>query len=159
MKRDPSLISLSHDHHQALFVAHRLTRASRHTAPEALTALNAYWSGHGQSHFRAEEEILFPAYAAHADPYDGLLAKALCDHVAIRQRIQALHHAAGPDLSQLSELGRLIEAHVQLEERQLFPRIEAALSAPELTAVADALTRATENSPSDHRDTPSNDAP
>lgn len=157
MRRDPALISLSHDHHQALFVAHKLTRASRQTAPEALTTLNAYWSSHGQTHFRAEEEILFPAYAAHADPYDALLAKALCDHVAIRQRIQALHQAPAPDLSLESELGRLIEEHVRLEERKLFPRIEAVLAAPELAAVADALTRATERRPSDDHDATADD--
>lgn len=140
MKRDPALVSLSHDHHQALFVAHKLTRASSETAAEALAALDAYWSGHGQSHFRAEEEILFPAYAGHADPYDPLLARALCDHVAIRQRVNnALEHAAAPEQAALSQLGRLMQEHVRFEERTLFPRIEAALPAAELAAVAEGL--------------------
>ena len=139
MKRDPALVSLSHDHHQALFVAHKLTRALPHTAPGAIDALSAYWSGHGQAHFRAEEEILFPAYAGHADPYDPLLARALCDHVAIRHRIQALGGPSAPELAALAELGRMIEAHVRLEERELFPRIEAALPQSELGAVGEAL--------------------
>lgn len=139
MKRDPALVSLSHDHHQALFVAHKLTRASPETAAEALTALDAYWSEHGQAHFRAEEEILFPAYAGHADPYDPLLARALCDHVAIRQRVNAIGQAGTREQAALSELGRLMQEHVRFEERTLFPRIEAALPAAELAAVADAL--------------------
>lgn len=141
MKRDPALASLSHDHHQALFVAQKLTRASAQTAAEARTALGEYWSGHGQAHFRAEEEILFPAYAGYADPYDPLLARALCDHVAIRHHVRALDESAAPEESALAELGRLIQEHVRFEERTLFPKIEAALPAEELVAVAEALDR------------------
>ncbi|MBV9819646.1 MAG: hemerythrin domain-containing protein [Solirubrobacterales bacterium] len=140
MKRDPALISLSHDHHHALVVARTLTRASEDTIAEALAALTSYWVHEGRAHFRAEEEILFPAYAAHGDPHHPLLAQALCDHVAIRQRVHALDHAA-PSTSLLAELGELIEMHVRLEERQLFALIEAALGADELAAVAEALQR------------------
>jgi hypothetical protein len=143
MKRDPALISLSRDHHQALFVAQKLTRASPHTTREAITALQEYWRGHGQAHFRAEEEILFPAYVGHADPYDPLLARALCDHALIRQRIRALDPAAA-DLSVLSALGRLLQDHVRLEERKPFPQIEAALPPSKLAEVADALAQVTD---------------
>lgn len=157
MKRDPALVSLSHDHHQALFVAHKLTRASPQTADEAVTALRAYWSGHGQAHFRAEEEILFPAYAGHADPYDPLLARALCDHVAIRQRVQAVCRGPAFGPAALGALGRLMQEHVRLEERQLFPRIEAALSVADLASVADALARATDGPPVEDRHEPPED--
>lgn len=142
MKRDPALISLSHDHHQALFVAHNLTRATRGTATAALSSLNAYWSGHGEAHFRAEEEILFPAYVRHAGPSDALVAQALSDHAEIRGRIDGLDVGAAEDLPALSELGRLIADHVRLEERKLFPRIEEALPQQELAAVGQALLSA-----------------
>jgi hemerythrin-like domain-containing protein len=143
MKRDPSLLSLSHDHHQALFVSHKLRNAGVGTADRALADLHAYWESHGQAHFRAEEEVLFPAYVAHANPYDPLLAKVLCDHVAIRQRINTLDRDAGRDVAALHELGRLLSQHVRLEERELFPKIEAALPEAELAAVGAALERAT----------------
>lgn len=142
MKRDPALVSLSHDHHQALFAAQKLVRAQEDTAADALASLTAYWSCHGQAHFRAEEEILFPAYARHGDPYDPLLARALCDHAAIRAHIQSVDAAASTDLSKLHELGRLIQEHVRLEERRLFPAIEGALPAEDLAAIAEALAAA-----------------
>jgi hemerythrin-like domain-containing protein len=141
VKRDPALVSLSHDHHQALFVAHKLTRAGADTAAAARAALLEYWDRHGRTHFRSEEELLLPAYAAHHDPYDPLVVRVLCDHIAIRQLIAALERESEPSVPALHELGHLLASHVRLEERQLFPSIEAALPAAELAAVAAALER------------------
>lgn len=143
MKRDPSLISLSRDHHKALLASQKLLTARADTAEKALADLRAYWDAHGQAHFRAEEEVLFPAYAGHADANDPLLARVLSDHLAIRQRVHALNHDLTAEISALHELGRLINDHVRLEERKLFPLIEAALPAAELIAVGTALDRAT----------------
>jgi hypothetical protein len=136
MKRDPALVSLSHDHHQALFVAQRLRDA---TAEDARAALAEYWEAHGRDHFRQEEEVLLPAYAAHGDPHGQLVARALCDHVAIRQRVGALAGGGNRPLDSLHELGEMLAAHVRLEERELFPLIEAALPPDELAALAEAL--------------------
>lgn len=136
MKRERALVSLSHDHHQALVVAQNLRRASTETAAEARAKLAAYWEEHGRTHFRLEEEVLLPAYAGHGDPYDPLLARALCDHVAIRHRIQLLGRDSAASLAALHELGGLISDHVRLEERELFPLIESALPHAELVAVA-----------------------
>jgi len=120
VKRDPAPASLSRDHHQALFVAQRLSRASADTAAEARTAVLAYWEGqgHGRGHFRCEEEVLLPAYAGHADPYDALVARVLCDHVAIRYRIAAVERDSTTTVTALRELGRLISGHVRREERE-----------------------------------------
>jgi len=139
MKRERALVSLSHDHHQALYVALKLRRASVDTAAEARAKLAAYWQGHGRAHFRLEEEVLFPAFVGHGDPYHSLLARALCDHVAIRHRIDVLGRDSEPCLAALHELGGLISDHVRLEERELFPLIESALPHAELVAVATAL--------------------
>jgi hemerythrin-like domain-containing protein len=142
VKRDPALVSLSRDHHQALFVAQKLSRASAETAAEARAALAAYWEEHGRAHFRLEEDVLFPAYAGQGDPYNPLLARALCDHVAIRQRIAAYGRQSTTPIAQLRELGSLISDHVRLEERELFPMIEQALPTAQLAAVALALAHA-----------------
>ena len=139
MKRNPGLVTLSRDHHQALSVAQKLRRATADTAQEARSAFVAYWEEHGRAHFRLEEEILLPAYAAHADPHHPLVARALCDHVAIRARVDALAVDEAPDPATLRELGEGLADHVRLEERELFGLIEAALPAARLAAVAAAL--------------------
>ena len=139
MKRDPALVTLSHDHHQALAVAQKLRRADKQSADRARAELVAYRDGHGREHFRLEEEILFPAYAGYGDPYDPLLARALCDHVAIRREVDAAAGDPQAPVGTLQKLGAMISDHVRLEERELFPLIERALPETELAAVAAAL--------------------
>jgi hemerythrin HHE cation binding domain-containing protein len=148
MKRDPALVSLSHDHHQALFVAQKLRRATRQTGDEARAAFLAYWKGHGRAHFRLEEEVLLPAYAGYGDPHHPLVAQVLCDHVVIRNRADALARDGAATVADLHALGVRLAQHVRLEERELFPLIESAMPPAQLAAVAAALESA-EHAPAD----------
>ena len=139
MKRDPALVPLSHDHHQALRVAQLLQRANAGSAPEARAAFAAYWREHGARHFEVEERVLFPAYAPYGDPHHPLLARSLCDHVDIRARAAAVTDGGEPAPDELHELGARLADHVRLEERELFPIIEDALPPERLAALGDAL--------------------
>jgi hypothetical protein len=148
MKRDPALVSLSRDHHQALFVVQKLRRATTQTADEARTAVLAYWEGHGSAHFRLEDGVLLPAYAGHGDSHHPLVAEVLCDHVAIRHGADVLARGGAATVADLHELGVRLEQHVRLEERELFPLIESAMPPAQLAAVAAALELA-EHAPAD----------
>ncbi len=86
--------------------------------------------------------MLLPAYARHGDPHHPLVARALCDHVAIRQRMDALARDPPPEVGCLRELGTMLSGHVRLEERELFVLIEQTLPAAELAALAGALQHA-----------------
>jgi iron-sulfur cluster repair protein YtfE (RIC family) len=143
MRRSAALASLSRDHHEALVLAQKLRRATPATVTTSRESFLAYWQAHGQNHFRLEEEILFPAYAAHGDPHHALIARALCDHVAIRHHAQALAGANEPTLDALHELGHQLAAHVRLEERRVFPLIEQAMPSDELAVLARALSPST----------------
>lgn len=142
MQRDPALVSLSHDHHQALFVAQKLRRADAAGADEARAAFRDYWSTHGARHFEVEEQVLLPAFAEVADPHQPLVAQVLCDHVELRRRGREVLAAAEPDVEALQELGRRLAEHVRVEERDLFPLIEDALSQERLVHLAEELERA-----------------
>lgn len=139
MKRDPALILLSRDHHAALSVALHLRRATAESATDLRADALRYWTTAGRAHFRLEEEVLLPSYARYGDPYHPLVARALCDHVAIRQRIDTLAQDALPELACLHELGTILFDHVRLEERELFALIEQTLPAAALAALAGAL--------------------
>ena len=126
MKRSDALQPLSRDHHQALAVALTLRRADAETAPAAAGAFL--------------EEILLPAYAAHADAGHPLVVRVLIDHVEIRERAQRIERGE-PDAApgELNELGERLAEHVRIEERELFPLIEAALPADAAASLAAAL--------------------
>ncbi len=129
MKRSAELKPLSHDHHQALFVAMQLKRASPEDGPFAFQAFADFVRETGDRHFRIEEEILLPAWlagvGAAAEPA-ALAARVAAEHLEIRARARRLA-AAGPAPDELRELGDLLERHVRFEERELFPLIEDAL--------------------------------
>ena len=137
MKRHSALVPLSRDHHHALVIARVLRCATAHTAAEAARAFLAHWEGEERLHFRVEEEVLLPAYAARGDGGHPVVVRVLIDHLRIR--CDAERVAAGAPLEVLHELGDRLAAHVELEEHELFPLIERTLSEPELSVLGERL--------------------
>jgi len=127
MKRHPALIPLSHDHHHALVEARRLRRAA--DTPEsakAATAFLRFFAGETTRHFREEEELLFPSVVEFEEARERLV-QALLEHQRLRAsaaRLQQLVDTGGKLDETMRELGGLLEAHVRLEEREVFPLIE-----------------------------------
>ena len=155
MKRAAALTSLSREHHQALVVAQKLRRTRKDTSAENRAAFLSFWECHGSVHFRLEEELLLPAFAAHGDPHHPLVARTLCDHVAIRQQADQLANDNTPTPASLQHLGTLLATHVRMEERELFPVLEQAMPADQLELTARALHEheqalAQRHQPTDH---------
>lgn len=130
MKRHPALVPLSHDHHHALVEARRLRRTSDAAEDErrkAVAAFLRFYSMETLRHFREEEEKLFPALVGHDGAADDLLVQALLEHQRIHALVGRLEQdmmAGAANGSSMRELGELLEAHVRLEERRLFPLIQ-----------------------------------
>jgi iron-sulfur cluster repair protein YtfE (RIC family) len=131
VKRHPALVELSRDHQHALAIAHGLRRATQHDAPEAAAAFQAFWKAEGRMHFRMEEELLLPAVASRGDARNPTVVQVLVDHVEIRAAARRVATRTA-SLVELHLLGDRLAAHVRLEERELFPLIEAALTEREL---------------------------
>jgi hemerythrin-like domain-containing protein len=142
VKRDPGLATLSREHHQALVMAQLLRRTPAETVAVATATFVDFWINYGQPHFRLEEEILLPAYAAHGDPYDPLVARALCEHVELRRLADAAAHGPPGKVEPLRRLGDLLARHVHFEERELFAMIEHAMPEDALRALGEELDRA-----------------
>ena len=138
MKRHLALQTLSRDHHQALVIAQRLQRAEAGDAVAAQDAFLEFWRAHGQPHFHAEEEVLLPRVAEAGRIEEPVVAQVLRDHAEIRRC--ALRLAGGPASGRaLRDLGERLAGHVLLEERELFPAIEAAFDDSELSRLAEDL--------------------
>ena len=75
------------------------------------------------SHFRAEEEILFPEMRTRLPDSRPLIDELVRDHETIRRGLPQLE--AGTALGKLIfDLGDLLERHIRREERELFPLFE-----------------------------------
>lgn len=137
MKRHPALVPLSRDHHHALVLARRLRRAEAADAGEAAQAFLEHWTEEERLHFRIEEEVLLPAYAAHGDPEHPAVIRTLLDHMEIRRDVERLAAGAEPQL--LHELGARLADHVKLEEQELFPLIERTVPETALAELGERL--------------------
>ena len=122
MKRHPALVPLSHDHHQTLVRARELRRAAADGDDAELERVagrfRRAFAGEVTRHFRDEEELLFPLLGE-LDPPPEPLVRAATQHATIRALVQRL-----PGRPAAAELGRLLEEHVRLEERELFELIQ-----------------------------------
>ena len=137
MKRHPALVPLSRDHHNVLVIAQQLCRATTETATEISGVFLAAWEAEEKQHFRLEEELLLPAYAAHGDPGHPVVMRMLQDHMLIRR--DAARLANDPSLDLLHDLGNRLADHVRLEERELFLLIEETIPESELQALGERL--------------------
>ena len=141
MKRSGALRPLSHQHHQGLFAALQLKRAREESAAQARSAFLDFFEREGSRHFRAEEELLLPAFARHIEFDQPEIARVLTEHVDLRRRALDLEENANPDPTELRELGERLESHIRFEERVLFPMIEEALPIDELERLGAAFAR------------------
>ena len=125
MLRDPSLIPLSHQHHNALalcVMARRSLAADsspRNVAKLARRATDRYQLELA-GHFQIEEQVLFPA----CGPMP-LIAVLVAEHRAIEGLIAQLRTAPTEDL--LEEFCALLSRHIRREENELFEEIQRTL--------------------------------
>ena len=139
MKRSAALAPLSRDHHHALVVSMALVRASEGTGRSSAQLFADFIVEHEARHFALEEELLLPAVSA--GERGRLLGERIrADHRYLCQAAEQLRGAAqAPSIELLHELGSRLRAHVQLEERELFPYLEKTLDAATLDRIGAAI--------------------
>jgi len=146
--RHPSLILLSHDHHHGLALALRCRKQAlgqlkpmgaaglRERAKECLE----FHANHLIAHFRAEEEILFPALRGIAPESDVIVDDLLSQHQEIGRTMSQLETGTG--LAKLIfDLGDLLERHIRKEERELFPLFELHVESANAEAIGEELKK------------------
>jgi hemerythrin-like domain-containing protein len=143
MKRHPALIPLSRDHHDGLVQAVRLRRAAADgDAPCRLAAareFGEFFRNEERAHLRDEEEELFPLLLRHVQSQPAPLRETRLQHMQLEgfaRKLEIAVAAGSVDRETLAAAGELLEAHIRLEERQLFPLIEKLVPDDELRRLA-----------------------
>ncbi len=146
--RHPSLISLSHDHHHGLAVGLRLSQGDAALLADGWThdpagqadLVMRFYREELVPHFRAEEEVLFPAARAALPQLGDLIDRLLREHRTLSSQIGSLPTLSGAELrAVLVEIGKLLQEHIRSEERVLFPACEAGVPPDVLEALAGRL--------------------
>lgn len=126
MLRDPSLIPLSHQHHDALSLCVLTERSLRADSSEENTAMLARrvvdrFEQALANHFQVEERVLFPAVEERIEKMP-LIRELIEDHRKLEQLSDALRKK--PSLGSLQQFTELLRAHVRREENELFELIQ-----------------------------------
>jgi hypothetical protein len=129
MLRDPNLIPLSHQHHNALAMCVLTRRSLRADASPANVgqlarrAIDRY-ELEIANHFEIEEQILFTAMENALGPIP-LLPLLAAEHRQVEDLIAQLRAAPSEDL--LERLCGLLSEHIRREESDLFQMAQARL--------------------------------
>jgi len=129
VRRHLGLRLLSVDHHHALVQAARMqSNPTRETA----AAFLQFWKNETCRHFREEETILLPIFARDGgNVATEAIGQMLTDHIRIRAAVLAIEDELREgriDPEFFQRTGAILEAHVRLEERIVFPYIQENLS-------------------------------
>lgn len=116
MKRAPALQQLSREHHTALSLALRIAKAGDDgVRADLMRRVPGLFAAELEPHFQEEEGRLLPQLAAAGEA--ALVERTLAEHAEMRAQVARL--AAG-EADALAPFGRLLQAHVRFEERELF---------------------------------------
>ena len=139
MKRHPALIPLSREHHHGLVQAVRLRRAAADGDASARLAAARefveFFKSEERAHLRDEEEALFPLLLRHVSSQPAPLREARAQHVQLEgfaRKLEVAVAAGIADRETLDAAGELLDSHIRLEERRLFPLIEELVPDDEL---------------------------
>jgi hemerythrin-like domain-containing protein len=143
MKRHSALIPLSRDHHDGLVQAVQLRRAGADGDASARLAAARefveFFRNEERVHLRDEEEELFPLFRRYVQSQPAPLREARIQHVQLEgfaRKLEIAVAAGIADRETLDAAGELLDAHIRLEERQLFPLIEELVPDDELGSLA-----------------------
>lgn len=139
MLRDPSLIPLSHQHHNGLAMC-VLTRRSlaEDSSAENIGRLAKRIIDRYElelvNHFEIEEQVLFPACGKLP-----IIGELLADHRAIEALVGQL--GSGPSVELLEQFCALLSTHIRREENELFEEIQRTLTREELDLAGSEIDR------------------
>lgn len=133
IKRNKSLVALSKEHHFGLLASWKIRRGfDLKVAPKRIADFVVnFWETHLDSHFDAEEQLLFNVIKHE------LIEEALKQHVELRSLVKSISTEGTPE--QLTNFGDLLEKHIRFEERQVFKMLQQELPEEQLNEIGKKL--------------------
>ena len=139
MRRDASLVPLSHQHHNGLGLCVLTRRAlAKDSSAQSILRLARRVIDRYEveliNHFEIEEQVLFPTCGALP-----LVAALIEEHREMERFVDRLRTAPTAEL--LEEFCQLLSTHIRREESQLFQQAQDTLSREVLDRVGEEIDR------------------
>lgn len=136
LKRNDNLLKLSRDHHAGLLFCWKIRQGVKYhiETDRMIRYVKYFWNHHLATHFREEEEFLFPPLK------DAEVQKALDQHQKIKAFVDKVE-VPGIESEEhvLLELADTVDAHIRYEERVLFPHLQEQLSDEQLEMIGEQI--------------------
>lgn len=129
MRRNKSLVPLSHDHFNGLIIAQLIKKGTPpyNTLPEGFLDKIRYtlefYKFDLRKHYAIEQDILYPFVKGRDIVIDKLFDELFIEQRHILSSIDSVKNAVDIE-DKLNSIGHSLENSIRKEERQLFPRIE-----------------------------------
>jgi hemerythrin superfamily protein len=136
IKRHPSIVELSKDHHFALLLVWKIRQGlSKSIEPPRISKYVVHFFDTDLiQHFNEEEKFLFSKLPANNE----LRIQAEDEHRQIKEIIDDLR-VNSTDKDLLVEFATVIEGHIRFEERKLFNHLQENIPENELAEIASSL--------------------
>ncbi|MBL8232601.1 MAG: hemerythrin domain-containing protein [Bryobacterales bacterium] len=139
MKRDASLIPLSHQHHNGLALCVLVTRSLDADSSDANIARQAAkivdrFEIELVNHFALEEEFLFPLLTEHP-----LTPQLIAEHRQMEAAVDGLR--SQPSREAILAFVELLRTHIRREENELFQDAQSTLSRADLDRLGAEMDR------------------
>ncbi len=137
MKRHPSLIPLSRQHHEGLLTARLLQQDAPpyKGLPQDPNGKKQYYLDfyrlHLQPHIQLEERVLFLFVQGRHAELDDIIGELQQEHQQLHDLTADLRHQSSLP-QQLDAVGKILESHIRKEERVFFERLQELLSEHDL---------------------------
>lgn len=130
-------------------VLHLQAQGNDARAQEAAVGIVRYFDTAGRYHHEDEERDLFPTLTAHDPALTPVLRDLAADHAHMESVWRRLRSAlaqvdtGGPalDTALVEEFTALYRAHIEREEREIFPRARQLLGPAEMAALAQGMAQ------------------
>jgi hemerythrin-like domain-containing protein len=129
-RRHDSIVPLSREHHYGLMVCLRIHRglpinkSDNGWLERERKKTVRFFESDLKQHFKAEEEVLFPSMQRFSGA-SSVIARLFSEHRRMEALIEQLGRASIETLADtLGEFADLLEEHIRMEERVLFPIYE-----------------------------------
>lgn len=127
MKISPALLALSRDHHRSLSLANQAINTAKKGQNLAIkklcTKIGENFKIDHREHFEVEESLIFEHLSTQGAELYKICTQLAKDHKILIQLADELLEPSAQTAEKLAVFGQLLQTHIRIEDRKLFPNI------------------------------------